>query len=181
MYTSLPYIVLCILLCHHLLSFYHLHLWVCVYSMGSYVEKIVNISIYFHFNNPVSTYLMVHLLIVEPSSKDISSNLNFMWRGSPRWIMILSVLTSSWVAIKGIKTQNITLVILMIDDSTSSLSSLCLKQTVIVYKLSVLIKRWSSNFWKTWHGIMNYIDNWSAIEIFCYETWYLRYLLLLNS
>ena len=128
-----------------------------------------------------TTYLMVHLLIVEPSSKDISSNLNFMWRGSPRWIMILSVLTSSWVAIKGIKTQNITLVILMIDDSTSSLSSLCLKQTVIVYKLSVLIKRWSSNFWKTWHGIMNYIDNWSAIEIFCYETWYLRYLLLLNS
>ena len=137
-----------------------------------------HISIYFNFNNPISTYLTVHLLIVEPSSKDISSNLNFMWRGSPRWIMILC-LTSSWVEIKGKKTQNITQVILMIDDSTSSLSSF--KQTVIVYKQSVLIKRWNSNFWKTWHGIRNYIDNWSAVEIFCYETWYLRYLLLLNS
>ena len=141
-------------------------------------RKIIHISIYFNFNNPISTYLMVHLLIVEPSSKDISSNLNFMWRGSPRWIMILC-LTSSWVEIKGKKTQNITQVILMIDDSTSSLSSF--KQTVIVYKQSVLIKRWNSNFWKTWHGIRNYIDNWSAVEIFCYETWYLRYLLLLNS
>ena len=84
-------------------------------------------SIHFHLNNPVSTYLMVHLLIVEPSSmEDISSNLNFMWRGSPRWIMILSVLTLSWVSIKGIKTQNITIILMIaIDDSTRSLSSLC--------------------------------------------------------
>ena len=41
-------------------------------------RKIIHISIYFNFNNPISTYLTVHLLIVEPSSKDISSNLNFM-------------------------------------------------------------------------------------------------------